>query len=937
MPPVGAAIAGVAGLFGAGGALAAGTIGGFLVKLGAGVGLNYLAGALKARSSADQLAEEQRPVGTKFKLAAGGKVPRSFILGRWATAGSLVYHGTHGDSEKIPNPKYVQVSALSDLPVSDLRAVIVNGREVDYDPGGSQPDAGQAISNFYKGDKNNFWIKFKDGTQTSGDDHLVAKFGSDPDYPITESYTGRGVAWASWTARYNEKLWAGAGDISVSYVVDGLKLYDIRKDTTAGGSGPHRWDDPSTWEFTRNPVVMIYNIIRGLRYDGEWVYGGQTFGAAQLPFASWAAAMNECDAEVETKDGGTQPQFRAGGEVELSSEPLDIIDRLLKACNGRLADSGGIYTIAVGAVGAAVLSFTDDDIIIDDEQTFEPFPGHDATVNGIIASYVSSGAGWTEKTAPPIYSPADEEADGDRRLLANVTYDFVNGTQQVQRLARAALAEARRFRRHVITLPPAIGLQLDPLDVVAWTSSRNGYVGKLFRVDQITVRPNLDVVAYITEVDPSDYDWDAEADELDEFEDGIVLTPPTVPALQDWTATGVVIAGDGGRSVAGIRLAWDPDPDLDDDGGNSIARIDFEVRHAISDVLVLASNTPFVSRGAIDISQNLAPSTEYEVRGRYWSPVLDTTWTGWIGVTTPDVRIVFNQLEDQFQYFIRLVHQEIEGSFSELRDRARAIFEEQAAGTLVDILEQYHQRRALLSLLVKETEDRRAAIVQVAEAIVNGDEAVASMVTALEAQFGGNVSGLVSQVETIASALSATSSLLTEVQARSDATSASGKMRVRALTDNLGGATASFAVELDVGTPGSASYKATGLYLEITGSGPNITSRIMLDTDQLIVGTSSGDTGKQLLFEASGGVVKIRNALIGQLGADNIAAKAVKADKMDVDALSAITGNVGLLTAGRIQDSPHESDNPPGFPSGTKGWRMRINLAAGNIIIRDSS
>ncbi|TXR46351.1 hypothetical protein [Phyllobacterium endophyticum] len=59
--------------------------------------------------------------------------------------------------------------------------------------------------------------------------------------------------------------------------------YDIRRDSTNGGSGAHRWDNPATWEPSDNPVVLIYNIIRGIYYGTEWVYGGQNLPAYRLP------------------------------------------------------------------------------------------------------------------------------------------------------------------------------------------------------------------------------------------------------------------------------------------------------------------------------------------------------------------------------------------------------------------------------------------------------------------------------------------------------------------------------------------------------------------------------------------------------------------------------------------------------------------------------
>jgi hypothetical protein len=60
----------------------------------------------------------------------------------------------------------------------------------------------------------------------------------------------------------------------------------------------------------------------------------------------------------------------------------------------------------------------------------------------------------------------------------------------------AALKEARRAKFWA----------LEPGDVIPWTSARNNYATKLFRIDGVADKANLDVVADLTEVDPTDYD-----------------------------------------------------------------------------------------------------------------------------------------------------------------------------------------------------------------------------------------------------------------------------------------------------------------------------------------------------------------------------------------------------------------------------------------------
>ena len=52
-----------------------------------------------------------------------------------------------------------------------------------------------------------------------------------------------------------------------------------------------------------------------------------------------------------------------------------------------LSNTGGIWTIRIGAAALPVLSISDDDIIITEDQQLDPFPGLDATFNGVTAQY----------------------------------------------------------------------------------------------------------------------------------------------------------------------------------------------------------------------------------------------------------------------------------------------------------------------------------------------------------------------------------------------------------------------------------------------------------------------------------------------------------------------------------------------------------------------
>jgi hypothetical protein len=600
----------------------------FVLTTAAALGVSYLATALQSKKATQPT---ETTGGTTGRLQAGGALPRSFIVGRYMTAGSLAYGNTFGQAGNTPNAYFVQVIALSDIPVTGLAGLLVGGEPVTWNPGATPATEGIAIPEYASGGADHLWVRFYDGRQTTADARLVALFGSDPDRPYTDRRIGTGVAYAVVTALVDQELFSGFP--ACKFVLDGVPFYDRRFDSTAGGSGPQRLTDQSTWVLTSNLIVISENILRGISYAGQWLYGAQTVTGPQLPFASWTAAASECDVPIDLAGGGTEPQFAGGAEIRLDVQPADMLDELLKGCNGKLAEIGGTYKVRAGAAGAAVFSFTDADILSTEPQTFDPFPSLGQVINHVTAKYVSPAEAWNVKDAPPLQSSALEALDGGRRQSVNVVYNVVTSGTRVQRLMKSARDEQRAFRRHALPMPPE-AFVLEPLDVVSWSSTRNGYVNKTFEIVSADDLPNLNMALAVRELDPNAYDWHAATDEQPVVDGTIqILRPPAQPII-DWFADPYTITA-GAFSKPAILIGWDPNT-------HDVDGIRFEVRvKATSDVVLRDDKDANVlAIGALVVSQNLLPNTLYQARGQYRPasprPVL---WSNWLDVLTPNILV----------------------------------------------------------------------------------------------------------------------------------------------------------------------------------------------------------------------------------------------------------------------------------------------------------
>lgn len=721
--------------------------------------------------------------GIRSSVAGGGDVPLSFIMGYRMTAGSFAYRGSWGDAGKTPNAFYVEERILSDLPMPNRPAVWVGDKKVTVDWAAVPTAQGYPILEGRVGGRDHWWIIYHDGTQTTPDSYMRAKFGTHPDHPYTTDMIGRGQAKVIMTFKVNGDLIKNSYP-KLKFETDGIRLYDVSKDTTAGGLGAHRLADPSTWEPSNLLPVLIYNALIGIRYGGAWVWGGQNIDASRLPASNWIAAIAEARATVALAGGGTEAQYRGGLEITGNMEPQAFIKEALKGCAGRFAEIGGTYKMICGVPSSSVFSFTDRDVIVTREQGFDPYPLLEETHNAIRATYPEPAVGWATKDAPARYSPTLEAEDMGRQLAVDVSYETVFSGPQVQRLMKAAIEEARRFRRHPLTLPPEAS-ELEPLDVVSWTSEANSYTAKKFIVTELEDEPTTLAPVQLQEIDPSDYDFDPEADELPWTVGELTTSPPLPQSVSDWSVAPYTHHDSaGGARRPGIEMLWDGDqPD--------IRALQYQVRLKETAELVLSgefSRELSLGRGVTPAGTVLS-AEEYQVRGIY-DPLStrDTEWSAWLDVVTPDVPDVV-----------------LPPIVPEMLGPELAA----AHGFLVN-----DDPGALAALIVEFREDVNA---------LGGAVATLSMTAnvirqLVEARFGSAAAAVFTEQQARATQYAALATQITEVLAQVDEVIADGYLRFESVVDG-GGALATITAKVKASAGADFSQAAWILRAEADGLG----------------------------------------------------------------------------------------------------------------------
>ncbi|MBB3288151.1 MULTISPECIES: phage tail protein [unclassified Rhizobium] len=851
-------------------------IGKLLVTVAINFGVSLIAKAMQKKTST-----AQTQTGVKLQISMGDDQPMSFTLGNYATAGRRKYIGTWGEDGKTPNAYLTDVVELGNLPVSGLNGMWADDRHCTILWAEPAADGrGYPVAEYRVNGKDYLWIKFVDGTQATADAFVRAKFGTDPDRPFKATMIGYGCPYVVVTARYNTDLFSGLPNWL--FEVGSIKLYDVRKDSTNGGSGSHRWNTPSTWEPSINPAVMIYNLVRGIYYGSDWLYGGQNLAAFALPPSSWIAGANACDIAVSLSGGGTEPAYRAGYEVHCDQTALDTINELLKVANAHMAEVGGIFKILVGVPGAAVYSYSDNDIVVTKEQDFEPFPQLQDTYNAIEATYPEPAEKWATKDAPGRYSPALEAEDGGRRLPVPVELPAAPYPNQVQRVGQAMILDYRRFRVHQIYLPPD-AYPLEPNDCVAWSSARNGYTNKKFLVVKAVPQSNFLVLVTIKEIDPSDYDWNP-SQQLPTATGWVgPIVPPPQP-MYGWTVEPATINDSAGVPWRpSIKISCAPDQD-------DVVRVWVQVRVAATGVIQFDSDsTRYEAPYSWIINSGFKGNENFEARGRFIpSGNRVTEWSEWLPVTTPNV-VVTDLLVD-----LQHVKNDILNRFKDLQQElldVRPLVEQLMIDTQLSdaVLDSAHRN------LVASVGQSNATFSENIQVVADAANAAVSQVTTLTATVADNKAEVDVELAAVSGIANAAAAQATSLSATVGDLSAQGLVKFSVAADQTG-VNARFSIALRTST--ANAYVESGMFLEIYTVGGVQKSRFSVLAGQFSV-LNPDDIGTSYLpLVFQGGVLKLQGVKVEWADIVNATITWAQIQSAVVNNFVATTANIGSLVVG---------------------------------------
>ena len=346
-------------------------------------------------------------VGASFGLQIQANAPKRHLYGEDVVGGNIIGYGKLEENGKS---YHVMHCVLFNHPCESVIIDTINSKPASI------------FSSYYE-------QEIQLGNHTTASTMALAHC-----YNWTSSHIGYNQTCVTIKVEINEDKFPN-GIEDIRWKVKGKKVYDPRKDTTVGGTGTHRADDSTTWEYSNNSILCAYDNAR---------HGGyKEIPAARLSALQIMSEANICDELVTYTENGqtkSEPRYSCNGWFEKTSSAPDILSGILKSCAGRVLRSGGQLFLKAGAYsGPAVVTLTLDDA--SGAIQYNPFPTIKNRLNSVRASIINPNKGWVKTAIAPIVDSVHQNTTG-MTLDAEIDGPFVRSESQIKRLCNQAMAQA---------------------------------------------------------------------------------------------------------------------------------------------------------------------------------------------------------------------------------------------------------------------------------------------------------------------------------------------------------------------------------------------------------------------------------------------------------------------------------------------------------------
>lgn len=361
----------------------------------------------------------------------------------------------------------------------------------------------------------------------AADPYLLSEFPS----TWTTSHRSDGASYLACTLLYDQDVFT-SGIPNVSAIVRGRRVYDPRLDSTNGGSGSHRYTDPTTWAWSRNPALIARDYLKmELGCDDS-----------EIDDTTVIAAANACDEWVQVSPSMTEGDFFESGGIKyqlrytfdgaLSSQAdrLSNLESILMAMVGSAVYSAGKWGLQAGVWEAPTTLALDDDDLAGGQVVVQARQARRDLINGVRGNYMHPDK-WVVDGFPPYTSSTFVTEDGGAVSIRQIDLPMIRCPYRAQRVAKLMMFQSRQ----ALTMTATWNLgayEITPTKMVDLTIERYGWTGKDFKCMNRVYDPMGGVELSFKEEAAAIYEWDYnEAIDPDPAPNTLLPDPRDVPAI----------------------------------------------------------------------------------------------------------------------------------------------------------------------------------------------------------------------------------------------------------------------------------------------------------------------------------------------------------------------------------------------------------------------
>jgi len=479
------------------------------------------------------------------KFSANAHVP--VVYGTRKVGGNVVFLESSGTD----NESLFMAIVLSEGEIDDITQIFVNDNLVTFSADiadNTQITVASSDSNYFDTENSASLITVEPhfGTDSQSASSLLSGLSS-----WTSDHRLRGHAYLALKFTWNPDKFGSLP--TVNAVVKGRKVYNPNLDSTVtGGSGSHRKDTSSTWEYSDNPVYQLLDYLRNDRFGM-----GIANSYFDSNFADWQTAGDVCDADITPFSGASAIDLMDSHTVvDTSKKSIDNVREFVKGCRAFLNFSAGKYKILVESSGSASITLTEDNIIGGITVSSK---NKNSRYNRVIVNFINPDKNFQSDQVqfPPVdetgIATADQHAtmktaDGGILLEGRFDFPMLTSPYQAQEMAEIILRRSRSSL-DVTLKADATALELSIGDIVNVTHATPSFSAKPFRVQGMSLNADETIGLQLSEHQDSYYTFGTQQevatipdttlpnpfsvqppasvtldDELVEYSEGIVIT-----------------------------------------------------------------------------------------------------------------------------------------------------------------------------------------------------------------------------------------------------------------------------------------------------------------------------------------------------------------------------------------------------------------------------